>query len=261
MVSPEVVPPVPTIAKGTRQDLSEAAARAQATPVIDDDIASIVHDIRTPLSIILLEADLIESRLGPRVSPAVARGLERIVQNAAYIDRLVANVLDLASLEAGHLELRIERVDLSVILRDTVERAVGSIDRARLSIEIRDVLYVDADASRLERVVSNLIGNALKYSSSDAPITVRLDRRGAHACISVIDAGPGLTAEQASIIFDRYQRSSDGQHDGYGLGLHVCRRIVEAHRGRIGVTSTPGQGSRFFVELLAIPAAKPKPVG
>jgi signal transduction histidine kinase len=247
------------LATGTRDNLADkaraaAAASATGTPArsartsraIDDDVASLAHDLKNPLTIIMLETSQIEQRLGQRTTPAVQRGLERIAQNAAYIDRLVSDLLDLTSHEAGKLELRIERIDLARLLYDSLGRAVSSLERVRVSLDVRDVLYVMADEVRIERVVTNLVCNALKYCTGG--VTVRLDHRGAFACVSVIDSGPGLSAEESRVIFDRYRRASTNQQ-GYGLGLHTARRIVEAHRGRIGIASQPGRGSRFFFEL------------
>jgi signal transduction histidine kinase len=123
---------------------------------------------------------------------------------------------------------------------------VSTNDRARVTLDVRDILFVEGDEIRLERVVTNLVNNALKYCPGT--VTVRLDTRGGYACVSVIDSGPGLSAEQSRTVFDRYRRASTSQQ-GYGLGLHTSRRIVEAHRGRIGIASHPGRGSRFFFEL------------
>lgn len=244
------------LAAGTRDQLAdqarEASRRARAG-VEDDDVASLAHDIKNPLTIITLEALQIEQRLGQRIPPAVRRSLERIAQNASYIDNLVSGLLDMASADAGRLELRLERIDLSRLLRDAVGRAVTTSDRGRVRLEIRDVLFVQGDEIRLERVVTNLVHNALKYGGHFAPVTVRLDARSACACVSVIDVGPGLTADEARVVFDRYRRvrPADGT-GGYGLGLYSSRRIIEAHKGRIGIVSQPGRGSRFFFELPAI---------
>jgi len=158
----------------------------------------------------------------------------------------VSDLLDLTSHEAGKLELRLERVDLARLLHEGLGRSVSSLERARVTLEVRDVLYVNADETRIERVLTNLVCNALKYC--EGPIVVRLDARGAYACVSVIDSGPGLSAEEQRMIFERYRRASTTQQ-GHGLGLHTSRRIVEAHRGRIGIASQPGRGSRFFFEL------------
>jgi signal transduction histidine kinase len=248
--------PTPVLAAGTRDELADKAreaSRRARTTVEDDDVASLAHDIKNPLTIISLEALQIEQRLGQRITPAVRRGLERIAQNAAYIDNLVSGLLDMASADAGRLELRLERIDLSRLLRDAVGRAVPTADRGRVRLEIRDVLFVQGDEIRLERVVTNLVHNALKYGGDFAPVTVRLDARGACACVSVIDVGPGLAADEARVVFDRYRRVRPGDGSpGYGLGLYSSRRIIEAHKGRIGIVSQPGRGSRFFFELPAI---------
>jgi signal transduction histidine kinase len=236
----------PVLATGTRDDLAEKAARVARDAALDDDVAALAHDLKNPLTIIMLEANQIDERLGTRTTPAVKRGLESIAQNAAYIDRLVSDLLDLTSHEAGRLDLRLETVDLARLLREAVHRSVPTIDRMRVSIDVRNIVYVSADETRIERVVSNLITNALKYC--EGQVVVRLDARGDYACVSVIDTGPGLSEEESRNVFERYRRASTA-HSGYGLGLHTSRRIIEAHHGRIGIASQPGRGSRFFFEL------------
>lgn len=247
--------PTPVVAAGTRDDLADRAreaqrlARASSAPASrDDDVAALAHDLKNPLTVIMLEATQIEQRLGTTSPPAVLRGLDRIAQNAAYIDRLVSDLLDVASADAGRLELRLERLDLALLLRQAVERAVPTPDRARVRVEIRDVVYAWGDELRIERVIANLLSNAFKYSP-DGFVTLRLDIRNNRACVSVIDSGPGLTSEEARRVFERYRRSTATMKQGYGLGLYTSRRIIEAHRGRIGCVSTPGRGSRFYFEL------------
>lgn len=249
--------PTPVIAVGTRESLAdearEATRRADTSPAVPgDDVAALAHDLKNPLTIIMLEAMQIEQRLGSRTTPAVQRGLERISQNAAYVDRLVSDLLDMSSADAGKLDLRLDRIDLSRLLRDAVGRAVPTQERDRVRLDIRDVLYAMGDEIRIERVVSNLVHNALKYAA-DGYVTVRLDARGAYACVSVIDCGPGLSAEEARLVFERYRRTGATLGPtGYGLGLYTSRRIIEAHKGRIGIVSQPGRGSRFYFELPAV---------
>jgi signal transduction histidine kinase len=253
--------PTPVLAQGTRDALDDKAREAvrSVAAVPKDDIAALVHDLKNPLTIIMLEATQIEQRLALRLTPAVQRGLERIHQNAGYIDRLISDMLDMASSDAGRLELRLDRIDLSRLLKDAVGRSVPTQDRDHVKLEIRDVLFVSGDETRLERVVSNLVHNALKYGGEFGPVTVRLDARGNYACVSVIDSGPGLTAEEARVVFERYRRTerASSQAEGYGLGLYTSRRIIEAHKGRIGIVSQPNRGSRFFFELPAIPPQQP----
>lgn len=255
--APTAVEPRPQVenapkAKGTRQDIAGQAAIACAEVTREADVASLVHDVRTPLTVIMIETQLLSNELGAEATPKARRGLQRIAQNAAYIERLVSDLLDLSAIEGNRFELRRERVDLARLIAETLERAVSSIDRPRVAVEIRDVLYADADPIRLERVIANLVGNALKFSPG-SPVTIRLDTRDDHACVAVIDWGPGLSAEQAASVFDRYERTREAHaHEGYGLGLYICRRIIDAHGGRIGVTSTPGTGSQFYFELLSV---------
>jgi signal transduction histidine kinase len=250
--------PTPVIAAGTRDDLADKARAAQRLAsepgAPDDDVASLAHDLKNPLTVIMLEATQIEQRLGAAATPEVLRGLERIGLNAAYVDRLVSDLLDVASADAGRLELRLERLDLARIVRAASE-LVSSPDRARVRVDIRDLAVAWGDEVRIERVIANLLGNAFKYSP-EGLITLRLEARGSRACVSVIDCGPGLTAEEARHVFERYRRGTAGTAHGYGLGLYTSRKIIEAHRGRIGCVSTPRRGARFYFELPLASASK-----
>lgn len=244
---------LPVLAAGTRNDVSDKARAAREAAAYSasgskDDIAALAHDLKNPLTIIMLEASQIEQRLGSRTPAEVVRGLDRIAHNAAYIDRLVSDMLDVAAADAGKLDLRVERIDLARILREALTRCVAAPDLPRVRLEIGDVLFAEGDEVRIERVITNLLTNAMKYADHGA-ITLRLERRGGYACISVTDQGPGLSTDEARRVFERYRRASTGTQQGYGLGLYTARRIVEAHRGRIGVASQPGKGARFYFEL------------
>jgi signal transduction histidine kinase len=231
------------VAKGTRDDLDP---QARASHGLREDLSAIVHDLKNPLGVIVLEAQALEQRLG-RAAESVHHSLERIAMNAMYVERLVSWLLDLAATDEGKLQLRLERVDLAVLVRSTVERAVPSADRGRVFIDVRRTLSVRGDAMRLERVVANLVDNALKHGPRDLPVTVRLDERAGDACVSVIDQGAGLAPEDVNTCFERYHRGA--RSEGHGLGLYLSRKIIEAHRGRIGVQTTRGKGARFYFVL------------
>ena len=258
--SPERVTPtagVPQLGKGTRRDLSEQAAAVSAvvaSPAAerDEHVAALAHDLRSPLGNISQDAALLAELLVDEAAPIVQRSLLRIARNVAFMDRMLNELLDLDQLEAGRLELHRMPVDLAHVLANAVDRVAPSFDRDRLMLELVDGAVALIDRVRIERVIENLIRNALKYAPRE-PIIVRLEIRGPRASISVIDRGVGLTVDQARRVFDRHWRGG-GAASGSGLGLHISRKIVEAHGGRMGVESAPRRGSCFSFDLPMIDA-------
>ena len=231
------------IARGTRDDVS---GRAPAGG-LHEDVASLVHDLKNPLTAILLELRLLDEQLADQV-PAIRPRLERLAHNALYVERLTGELLDLVASDEGKLDLRRERVELADLVHETVERSVPPGERRRVRIDVRHRLAVIGDALRLERVIANLVDNALKHTPPGSPLAIRLEQRDRWASVSVADRGVGLTAAQVEACFERFHRGHS-ERAGHGLGLYVCRRIVEAHHGRIGVESTPGKGARFYFLL------------
>lgn len=232
-----------TVALLRAAEISEAGLR-------EDEVAEIVHDLKSPLSTIALEAYLLDDKIA-RGDPSDMRGmLARITYNVEFLDRMVHDLLDLCSLGAGRLELRRKPTELRMLLAQVIARVVPSRDRERVVLQADEPLTASVDELRIQRVVANLVQNALKYAPRSSGIFVRLAAVNGGIRISVSDAGPGIKPAEIGHIFDRFRRaSSAGDHEGSGLGLHVSKRIVEAHGGRIAVTSVPGGGSRFFFEL------------
>ncbi|MBV8760981.1 MAG: hybrid sensor histidine kinase/response regulator [Deltaproteobacteria bacterium] len=221
------------------------ARTATATTIADIDIAEIVHDLKTPLSVISLEAQLAAERWESADAPTLQ--LDRIERNVAYMDHLVQELLDLCTADAGRLVIDPRPVEMRHLLEDVIERIVPSCERHRVQLEAPR-LVLECDGPRLERVVANLIDNAIKHTSPAAGIVVRLTRGPNGVCISVIDAGPGIARDELARLFDKYRRGSTAAR-GSGLGLYVSRKIVEAHGGKLGVESVRGVGSRFFIDL------------
>lgn len=217
-----------------------------AAAVRREDLAHIVHDLKNPLSTIQLETCLLDELADGNPS-SVRAGLDRISRNLEYIDRIVHELLDLDHLDSGNLTLLRARVDVGLLLERTIDRVVPSRDRARVRLDAPMTLAITCDELRIERVVANLVHNALVHAPGGS-IVVRLERIEDRCVVSVIDSGPGLAPDQLARVFDKYWRANTSRSAGSGLGLHVSRRIVEAHGGFIRALRVPG-GSCFEFEL------------
>jgi signal transduction histidine kinase len=214
-----------------------------------NDVVEIVHDLKNPLATIALEMCLLADKLGDAAPGDMRSAVTRVQHNVAYLDRLVQDILDSCALDAGSFQLHRRPTELRALLEQVIERSVPSRDRARVYLDAEHRVTLDIDELRIERVIANLLQNALKYSPRSSGVVIRLEL-GTRARISVIDAGPGMTKDEMGRVFAKYWRTADAViHEGNGLGLYVARRIVEAHGGTIAVESVRNQGSKFFFEL------------
>lgn len=242
-VAPIAEPKAPRLARGT----------VEIPPATDavrgEDVVAISHDLRAPLSVIALEVSMLEETL-PAERHDARCALARIARNLRYVDNLIHDLLDLSAIDASRFAIQTEPTELCGLVAEVVDRMVSTREHDRVKVEIHGTLVVDADARRIERVVTNLVQNALKYSPRTAPISVLVERDRDRACVSVVDAGPGMPPDEAARAFDKFRRCrTTSQHAGYGLGLYVSRKIIEAHGGTIGVDSVLGLGSRFHFRL------------
>jgi signal transduction histidine kinase len=220
-----------------------------AAGLLEDDVAAITHDLKSPLAVIALEVESLDGRLGEQPLCEQRRALRRIQRNVESMDRLVHELLDLSRMDSARLEVIPALSDLRDILVDTVDRMLASSDHSTVRIESSGPAWVLVDIPRIERVIANLLQNALKYAP-DQPVLVKLEIEQNVARVSVIDGGPGLTPDEMRSLFVKHHRCRGASKlDGSGLGLYVSRKIVEAHGGLIGVESGEGGGSRFYFEL------------
>lgn len=227
--------------------------RKAADEFRDQYVGLVSHDLRNPLNGILLHAQVLRRSLQARGTADETESIETVISSAKRMNAMIDDLLETTRLESGKIELR----TLSVDLREWAANALGLVstgDRGRVEL-VRSTapLVVLADASRLDRVLENLLSNALKYSA-EGPVTVTARREGDEAIVSVKDEGRGIAAEDLPRVFDRFYRArTAGQVHGLGLGLYTARLIVEAHGGRVWVESEVGRGSTFH---FAIPLAK-----
>lgn len=209
--------------------------------------AALAHELRTPLSALKLAT---ARRRAPGAEDDDTLALVR--RQVQRLERLVTDFLDTARIEAGQLEVRRRDVDLRPIVEHVVSLFGATSDSHRISAAVppEEVVAV-CDAGRVEQVLSNLVSNAIKYSPAGGEISIRLEARPGAVAVSVADQGVGIPEAEAEAVFEPFRRGSALRDDvpGVGLGLFVSRRIVEAHGGRLRLTSAPGRGSTFEVLL------------
>lgn len=231
-------------------DAAEAAAQQEAVRLKEDFLSAAAHDLKTPLTTLLAQSQLMQ-RYAVRDpdAPADREGIERMVTEAQRMRRLVSDLLDASRADQTGFVGTTRPVDLLLLARETIQ-AMGARAR-RVAIE-GDSCVVVVDRDRMAQVLENLLDNALKYSPGGGTVRVAIQADGEATRMSVTDFGVGIPHDDLAQIFDRFQRGSsvdERRFSGLGLGLYLCRRIVEEHGGTISVTSVPDQGSTFEVTL------------
>lgn len=240
---------------GAVNTVRDISAESELEQKKADFLAMIVHDLRSPLISNIYGARLIKKRLKENLDGELS---EIIENNLTTLDRalnLVNDLLDISKIESGNLEVRKDAIDIGEILDISIKSLRSMADMAGISIEREaepDIPKIKGDRELLIRVMINMIGNAIKYTSQGGVVGVTTVTTGFGIKVSVIDRGPGIPEEKLSTIFERYVqlgREVENMKRGTGLGLTICRQIVEAHSGRIWAENSAGGGSIFNFEL------------
>lgn len=218
-------------------------------------VHAISHDLRNPLTAVQGQAQLLLHRAEKAELPAyVQTGAEAVLVSARRMNVMIQDLVDTARLQSGQLRLNTRPLALAPFLDEAIERLSGSQEAERVRIDLApDLPLVLADPDRLERVVVNLLSNALKYSAADSAVTVAARADGDQVVVSVADQGAGIPPEEVPLVFERFYRAEGTREhrEGLGLGLHIVRGLVEAHGGRTWVESQLGRGSTFHFTLPA----------
>ncbi|MBA3856701.1 MAG: hypothetical protein C0507_07290 [Cyanobacteria bacterium PR.3.49] len=222
-----------------------------------DFVQMVSHDLRTPLtSINMLLSMLSQDRFG-KLDDQGYTAVDRARSNADYLIKLVSDLLDAEKLESGDLEIEIQPTSVKNVIGKTVDATQDAAKAQKVSVETEATEGgFLADEDRLVQVLINLVSNAVKYSEAGSSILIRGTINGESAVFSVIDHGPGIPANQQEAIFQRYKQLNQPKklkRRGFGLGLAICKALVEAHKGRIWLESEEGKGSTFS---FAIPQQK-----
>jgi signal transduction histidine kinase len=179
--------------------------------------------------------------------------LALIGDETTRLAELIGDVLDTSRIDAGTFSYRFTDVDIAALVRDTVAMTAVGQDEVPIVAEVAPGLpIVRGDAQRLRQIFGNLIDNAVKYSPKEEPVEVRVSQSNGAVLVSVRDRGPGIKADDQTLIFEKFGRVAAGNaKPGSGLGLYIARSIAETHGGTIAVSSAPGHGATFTVKLPA----------
>lgn len=213
------------------------------------------HDLRSPLGVIQNYSDFLEADAGPLLNDEQRAFISTIKRTSRFMLGLVDDLLDVSTIEAGRLTLDRQPSDLGLLLADNVTLNRTLAARKEIAVELAPAAglpLVALDPRRIEQVLNNLIGNAIKFSPPGRRVLVSAVREGDAVVVSIADQGPGLPASDLPNLFKPFARATARGTAGEkstGLGLAIARKIVEAHNGRIWVESEPGQGATFFVSL------------
>jgi len=239
--------------KQLEQSLIAEKKKAEAASVLKSRfLDTAAHELRTPVTIISLTLEVLRRLLakGERIGPSE---LDRLNRPVDRLSRLIIDLLDISRLERGLLVLKAEPTDLHALCGKALNDAqIQDPDRALILKPTLKPIIATLDPMRIEQVLINLLDNAIKYTPHDSPIEIQIEEHPNEFKVSVIDQGPGIPQEQLPRLFSSFSRGETDRvvkTSGLGLGLSVCKGIIDLHDGIIGVTSTPGKGSTFHFTL------------
>jgi signal transduction histidine kinase len=263
-----------TLARGERAARTEAErARSELETVSADKsrfLARMSHELRTPLNAIIGFSEVLARRSFGPLEPKQAEYVDDVVDSGRHLLALVDDLLDLAKVETGTVELELGQVELAGLLSGSLTLFQEQAGRAQVALHLdapADLGNIHADARKVKQVVFNLLANALRFTPAGGRVVLGARRSADTVRIWVSDTGSGIAAEEQEAIFEEFHQGSPGREGqgGTGLGLPMARRLVELHGGRLGVESVLGAGSTFATELpvRARPAAEitPAPSG
>lgn len=225
--------------------------RKVADRIRKDVVAMVSHDLRSPLSSILAGIEILTAGTKGELGDKVKRELDKMGSSASRMVRLINDFLDLEKLQSGRVDLTIKRTKFEEIVSSSIQSIKDLAELKKIKFkEIGTNIELFVDGDRIVQVLVNLLGNATKFSPQGGLITIAATRDKGDVEISVTDQGPGIEADQQAAIFENFTQLDIGVLPGSsGLGLSICRNLVELHGGSIGVRSKPGAGSTFWFRL------------
>ncbi|HSO38130.1 MAG TPA: HAMP domain-containing sensor histidine kinase, partial [Labilithrix sp.] len=223
-------------------------------------IAGVVHDLRTPLSVLRMSADLATTG-GSQLPPErLVKVLGTVARQVTRLERMAGDLLESVTIEAGTVALRAEEVDARDVATEVAALYAAASAKHDIELQLPDrPVVMSCDRMRIEQVLSNLISNAVKYSPAGGKVAVQVEESGGDVVFRVRDEGVGMSEADAAMAFEPFRRSAVLRDEvpGSGLGLFIVQRLVEAHGGRITLHTAPGDGSTFEVRIPAARSRQP----
>ncbi|MFA5191704.1 MAG: hybrid sensor histidine kinase/response regulator [Verrucomicrobiia bacterium] len=234
------------------RQLKESYDRLRELETLRDNLVHlVVHDLRSPLALMAGYVDLIKVKIAAKLNASEVGYIDVIGKHTAKLLDMVTTLLDVSRMEAGEMPLNRQACDLAAVAREVTDSHSVLVGRRQLSIESQSgPLSVHADKDILQRIIGNLIGNAIKFTPDGGQIRLTISRKDSMARVAVTDTGPGVPAEYHARIFEKFgQVDKEARRHSTGLGLTFCKLAVEAHGGSIGIESEVGKGSTFWFAL------------
>ncbi len=248
----------PPAEEANRQDLTGAQNYDKERSAF---LAALSHELRTPLNAILGFADVLLTEVDGPLTEDARESLWVIRGSGEHLRALIDDILDLSALESGELRLSSRPIDVLPIAQEVVREVKVAASAKGLTLELFGTpATAFADPRRVRQIIGNVVGNAVKFTSTGG-VTVRVDPRDGGVSISILDTGPGIAPKDHEAIFREFFQTGDvrRQRVGTGLGLAITRRLVQMHRGFIDLKSQLGRGSLFTIVLPAQAPPEPQP--
>ncbi|MBV9787840.1 MAG: HAMP domain-containing histidine kinase, partial [Chloroflexi bacterium] len=226
----------------------------QAVRLRDEFLTMASHELRTPLTALLGMSHLLEQKIEQEDGKAdrFERGVRIVARQATRLKRLIDQMFDLSRVETDHLDLSIQRFDLSPVVARVVEESRTLLQRHTIEVAYPETLLIDGDEDRLEQVLQNLVYNAIKYSPDGGRIAVSVVPQEQMVEISIADPGIGIPEAAQEHVFKRFYRAGNTARrniSGLGVGLYIVKEIIQRHGGTISFCSTEGVGTTFKISL------------
>ncbi|MEJ7559301.1 MAG: ATP-binding protein [Pedobacter sp.] len=237
------------IFSGTIADITEQKQNEQRK---NDFISMVSHELKTPLTSTIGYIQVSQKKLAASGDTVTLGMLDRSLRQLGKMTKLINGFLNVAQLEGGRIHLEKSLFDMAVLVKEIEENSILEATSKRIFFQPIEETWVYMDKDKIEQVINNFISNALKYSLPHTTVEVACISKGDYAYISVTDVGMGIRAQDQGKLFNRFFRVESQETksiSGFGIGLFICKEIIQRHHGEIGVESTPQKGSTFWFTL------------